>query len=278
MGLWQVMKCNLSRWFRKKSVILSIVLLPIAILLVSTLRLDHTSQQLMIGISENISVNELKDELNAENMDGITLVKYHPDTVHTDLLTRQYDIYLETNEFEEVVKQMKIILQNVKKPIENRDRTENSNYQIAMIMMVEMMAASILAVQLIKDRNAGMISRCKSCGVAKMKYIGGVAAAVGFMIALQTLITIGFFQFADARFLVSIEKMLIFVCYITIVSVVFGMILAFICKKEMNANLLASGFVIVFSLLGGGIVSVDSMPVILQKISWFNPIRILTLI
>ncbi len=70
----------------------------------------------------------------------------------------------------------------------------------------------------------------------------------------------------------SIAQLFVIAIAISSIATVYGVFQAFICKREMTANIMASSCAMILSILGGTFVPTEQMPHMLQLLSVISPV------
>lgn len=277
MVSYLVMRNNLRRRFSNLKTYLVLLLIPIVVLLISTWRNDYKESTMTIGIECEESLEEFAKRYDLLKYENLTLVKADSRSKHTDSIMRCYDLLLSEKELtQEKLNELKEQLELNR--ISEEGVLTRTQFSLSMILMIDMMAASIYAVSIIKDKQNGMIERCLSCGVSSVGYIAGTGSAIALVMGLQVTVSFLLLKIMDQSFEGTLWNMLVYGSYITIVATGFGILVALCNKKELGANLSASALVAIMFLLSGSFIPVEQMPKILKVLSMFSPIRWLMLI
>lgn len=274
-----VMKNSLRRRFSRPMTYFLFVLLPFVVIFISTCYHDLRSKQGIIGIKTEQTLDSILERYQLEQGDDVRFVAVKPMEEHTDAILKRFDVLVIAKEGQlsrEQLQEIAMLSESARSA--DTQRTDSTKNPLSFLLMIEMMSASIYGVTFIKDRRDGVLSRCISCGVKQSSYQLGIGGSVLVIIGLQTAVTLLALLLFDGNFCFDWIRVLLFWGYITFISTVFGMLIAIVNTKEMNANLVASAMVVVFSLLGGSLVAVEEMPRVLQWFSYISPVRWLMLL
>lgn len=274
-----VMKNNLRRRFARPMTYLLLLLLPFVVIFLSTCSHDLRKDQVIVGIKTEENLDSILERYQLKQEDEVRFVAVKPEEEHTDAILKQFDVLITVEQGQisrEQLQEIAMLSEGTRNA--KTQNTDSSKNTLSFLMMIEMMAASIYSVTLIKDRKNGVLARCKSCGIKQSSYQLGIGGSVLVMIGLQSAITLLALSWLDVNFSFDLKQVLLLWGYITVISTIFGMVIAIFSRKEMNANLMASALVVVFSLLGGSFVAVEEMPDVLSWLSFISPIRWLMLL
>lgn len=274
MGIYLVTKNNLRRNFLTKSIYIIIFLLPVIICILGIIINGISNRTIRVGIVTNniVSYQDCENQLN--QYENIQYERADASTIHTDFIMSKYQYvinYLEGTNTEGSIDEIKkLAMSNLEKNSNSISQTER---MLSMLITVYMIIATIYATKIIKDKNDGTFQRFTYSGNSAKKYAMGYIISTGIMIMLQALIAIIIFKLFDKNFSLSLIKAFVIIMAITLFATVYGVTIALINKKDMNANICASSIATICSLLGGTFVSIADMPHFLQILSIVSPIR-----
>lgn len=274
MGIYLVTKNNLKRIFLTKSIYIIIFLLPVIICVLGIIINGLSNRTIRVGIvTDNTAIYQVcENQMN--QYENIQYERADASTIHTDLIMSRYQYainYLDGTDTEDSINKIKqLALSNLEKNSNSISQTER---MLSMLMTVYMIIATIYATKIIKDKNDGTFQRFTYSGNNAKKYAMGYFISTGIMILIQAFIAIIIFKLFDKYFSLSLIKAFVIIMAITLFSTVYGVIIALINKKDMNANICASSIAAICSLLGGTFVSIADMPHFLQVLSIVSPIR-----
>ncbi len=264
MGIYLVMKNNLKRLFANKMTYLLMFIMPVMIVVGGMAGTQISLNNICVGI-----INQEESILDKwKKFENVQYQIIEGEVVQTDFIMGNYD-YIVDLKNESEVGQFQEILQekskNEKKTISTFER------QIAMLMTAYFVIATLYATKFIADREQGMIERFCMSGRKLTEYLGGYVLSTSVMVSFQVSIAVLGFCMLEKK--VDCLKMLAVILMISSITTAYGVVHAFLCKREMTANILASSLAVVLSILGGTFVAVEEMPKMIQFFSVVSPIR-----
>lgn len=274
MEIYLVMKSNLKRNFLTKSTYFIILLLPVIISMIGIFANGISSNSIRVGVftEDNKDYEDFQKRMNG--YENIQYEKADGKTIHTDVIMSKYQYvvnYLEGKDTEGILNEIENIGKNgLEKNKSNITLTERI---VAMLTMVYMIMATLYATKIIKDKKDGTFQRFIFSGNGKIKYAMGYALSTGTIIFIQIIIAIVIVILVDENIAMSLSKAISVIMAMTFLSTIYGMVMAMINKKDMNANICASSVAVICSLIGGTFVSISEMPYFLQVVSIISPIR-----
>lgn len=272
MAAYLVMKNNMKRVFQNKMTYLYLLLIPIVIALVGAISGAVSEKHIRVGVLEGEAWESIAEELNA--LEPVLYEKANPDTVNTDSICGRYHYVVDCNSVtaRQVVTQIKEQCQ--KDSLGTTNQLSDRERVSAMIMVLYMVIATIYATKFIRDRRMGVVQRFCLSGNKKISYYIGYIGSTGMILCIHMVVLFTALRILNRQLVLEhLWQVVLVAAVITVFSTIYGAFHSFVYKKEMVANMMASSVAIIMSLLGGTFVSVDKMPMLLQKISYISPVR-----
>lgn len=297
MGVYLVIKNNFKRAFQHKVLFGITLLLPVLICLIAgIIKIGEPSVRVGILVED---INLLKSESNQELFDildrskGIKYAIAEEESFHTDLISGKFQVVLDYRDSDAIsdfqlisyqnegkreaikavfteafMKQAGIDLSGLK--IQALTTTERS---FALILTLFMIFSTIYASVFILDKQNGTYSRYRFAQKNKNGYVFGYILYNFIITFVSLLLCISVLMTVQKGFHISLAKGLIMSIIIAVIATTFSTSICFISKSEMQANITSSSLTALMSLLGGTFIAVESMPRLLQLISYASPIR-----
>ena len=273
MAIYQVMKNNVKRNFSKKSTYIIMFLLPIMIAVIGMITSGISQSSIRVGIiADEVVFHDVQARLDKyENIDyELADVR----TIHTDRIMNKYHFvlnYLDKSDSEGILNEIEnLAASGLDK---NANKLSQTQRMVSMLMTVYMIIAAVYATKIISDKNNGTFQRFAYSGNSRKKYALGYVISTGLIVLVQIIVAFVILKAFDKEFALTMFKSAEIIATITMITTVYGVTIAFLSKKGMNANICASSIAVIMSLLGGTFVSVSEMPSFLQILSIINPIR-----
>ncbi len=201
------------------------------------------------------------------------------DSINTDRITGKYQFVIDYNkpiQFRETIENIEILINNKNHELMNDlSKTERLT---AMILTAYLVIATVYATRILQDKESGTMERFCLAGKKRADYTCGNLISTGVIVLFQVSIAFLLFLVVDKGFTLNITKTLLAIGMITAITTLYGVLITFFSKKEMNANIIASSIAIILSILGGTFVAVEKMPQVLRVLSNISPIRWIILI
>lgn len=272
MAVYQVMNNNLKRVFKNKMTYIWMLVIPIAIGLFGIFGNRIAEKGIRVGVIDNQRNAEILEKL--DKMENIQYQIADKDTIHTEQIMGKYQYIINLNEIEEA----NAVINELEKNTEGSESANTNSLSatartVAMLMTAYMVIATIYATKVIQDRNMGVVERFCLTGEKRHSYFGGYVVSTVIIVGVQVGIAFFMISVMDKEFLPDVKVKLLAAVMIIGITTLYGVIHAFLYKKEMTANLMSSSMAILLSILGGTFVAVEKMPVLLQKISIISPVR-----
>ena len=301
MECFPVMKNNLKRYYRHKTLFVITFLLPLILCVLFGL-IDFDEVSLRVGV---LSVEELTENSEPKEGDyrdilyqvlnqskGITFSKAKEESLNMDLMTGHYQVildcsgeslselrviaykpenytaFLQKAVTAAVINQEPLTLEGLKQ--KGLQKTERS---ITMLLTLFMVFTILYASLLIRDKQSGTYLRYQYAKNTKAGYIIGHVASVFIMTFLQVLICMALLSILSDGFYLSMPEFGILAVVLAGLATLVAIVICLISKSEVQAGVLASSVAVLMSLLGGTFVAVDAMPWLLRMISYASPMR-----
>ncbi len=281
MAIYLVTKNNLKRVFQNKWTYLWMVLIPIAVTLIGSLSTRIAMNKVRVGViaEDSQEMERVTDELRSNRFIEFQIVS--EDINHTEQIMGTYQYVIDTRESESAGKVLLSLRQLEANNLGKcKDMISPMKRIMTMMMTVYMILATLYAAKLIQDKEMGMLERFRLTGFGKRNYFGGYVLSTIIIVTIQ--VTIAFLllllyskigKVSWCQETISILRMIASWGMVIIVASLYGVLHAFLYKREMTANIMSSSLAIILSILGGTFVSVANMPSVLQAVSWISPIR-----
>lgn len=269
MEVYLVMKNNLKRVFQNKITYLWMLLIPAAIGLLGMLSTSIMESRLRIGLLPGAEMAEIQEKLEALDFAEYRIADRA--TIHTEQIMGTYQCVIDSEDSKEAAG----LIEGLLSEFQQQEQLTQSGLSapdraIAMIVTVYLVIATLYAVKLIQDKNAGTVERFCLSGAGRYAYFSGYAASTAIIVAIQVMIVLTVLGSIPIS---GIRTSILVWASITGIATLYGVLHAFLFRKEMTANIMSSSLAIILSILGGTFVAVENMPVVLQWLSWLSPIR-----
>jgi len=273
MEIYLVMKNNLKRNFFKKSTYIIMFLLPVMIAVIGMITSGISQSSIRVGIiADDVVFRDVQVRL--DKYENIDYELADARTIHTDRIMNKYHFvlnYLDKSDSEGILNEIEnLAASGLDK---NANKLSQTQRMVSMLMTVYMIIAAVYATKIISDKNNGTFQRFAYSGNSRKKYALGYVISTGLIVLVQITVAFVILKVFDKEFALTMFKSAEIIAIITMITTVYGVTIAFLSKKDMNANICASSIAVILSLLGGTFVSVSEMPSFLQILSIINPIR-----
>ena len=273
MEIYLVMKNNLKRNLFKKSTYIIMFLLPIMIAVIGMITSGISQSSIRVGIiADDVVFRDVQVRL--DKYENIDYELADTRTIHTDRIMNKYHFvlnYLDKSDSEGILNEIEnLAASGLDK---NANKLSQTQRMVSMLMTVYMIIAAVYATKIISDKNNGTFQRFAYSGNSRKKYALGYVISTGLIVLVQITVAFVILKAFDKEFALTMFKSAEIIATITMITTVYGVTIAFLSKKDMNANICASSIAVILSLLGGTFVSVSEMPSFLQILSIINPIR-----
>jgi len=273
MEIYLVMKNNLKRNFLKKSTYIIMLLLPVVISVIGITVNGISQSTIRVGIiADEALFHEVEARL--EKFENIEYERADARTIHTDKIMNKYQFvlnYVEESDSESTLNELENLAANGQ--VKTVYRLLDTQRTVAMLMSVYMIIATVYATKIIGDKKDGTFQRFAYSGNGRTRYALGYVFSTGIIVLVQITVAFIILKVFDKNFSLPLLKSAEIISAITIITTVYGVTIAFLSKKDMNANIFASSIVVLLSLIGGILVSISEMPYFLQMVSLISPIR-----
>ena len=273
MEIYLVMKNNLKRNFLKKTTYIIMLLLPVVISVIGITVNGISQSTIRVGIiADEALFHEVEARL--EKFENIEYERADARTIHTDKIMNKYQFvlnYVEESDSESTLNELENLAANGQ--VKTVYRLLDTQRTVAMLMSVYMIIATVYATKIIGDKKDGTFQRFAYSGNGRTRYALGYVFSTGIIVLVQITVAFIILKVFDKNFSLPLLKSAEIISAITIITTVYGVTIAFLSKKDMNANIFASSIVVLLSLIGGILVSISEMPYFLQMVSLISPIR-----
>lgn len=266
MGIYQVMRINLLQRENKKKYALLLFLIPLIVLVNTSFLYGLQNQKVVIGVHKNSEIEDLRQKIGVEQ---VSFYVIDSKCEKADQILKQYDVIYEKENFEQIMSQIKENNRDVKK----KDNVSQEKVAISMLMTICMVLGSIYGGIYIKDREHGLLRRFQYGGGEKIQYFMGIFLSVLIKLLVLVVFSIICFRCFEISNHYNLDRMVLQCIMITGISTIFGMAIALIYKKELSANLTATGITAILSIMCGTYIPLNHMPKILQLINQWNPFQ-----
>jgi len=273
MEIYLVMKNNIKRNFLNKSTYIIIFLLPVIIAVIGMAISGISQSSIRIGIIANDAVFH-DVQVRLDKYENIEYERADARSIYTEMIMNKYHFvlnYLNESDGNSTLNEIEnLAASGLEKNINKLSDTQRT---VAMLMTVYLIIAAVYATKIIKDKKDGTFQRFAYSGNSIKKYALGYVFSTGFIVLIQITVAFLILKVFDKQFSLTILKSAEIIAAITMITTVYGVTIAFLSKKDMNANICASSIAVILSLIGGTFVSLSEMPSFLQTLSMINPIR-----
>jgi len=131
----------------------------------------------------------------------------------------------------------------------------------------------VFATSLIKERKAGTLLRLRLAPVSRAQILAGkgLGTFIGSVFMAGLLMVIGHFAFGVR--IVNLPVLIIAVCAMSLCFVGLMMFISNLGRSEEAVSGAAWGIMLMFAMIGGGMIPLMFMPGWLQKIGHFSPVK-----
>ncbi len=301
MGCFPVMKNNLKRYYRHKTLFAVTFLLPLILCALFSL-IDFNQVSLRVGVLSGEEIKEVskpgEEDYRTvlyqvlEQSKGISFAMATEDSLNMDLMTGHYQVVLDCrgdsiNDLRVIAykpeKYTAFLQKAVTAAVMNREvlkleglkqkglgETERS---ITMLLTLFMVFTVLYASLLLRDKQSGTYLRYQYAKSTKTGYIAGHIASVFLMTLLQVLFCMATLTILSDGFQLSMEEFGVLAVVLAGIATLVAVVICLISKSEVQAGILASSVAVLMSLLGGTFVAVEAMPRLLRILSYVSPMR-----
>lgn len=285
-----IIRSNFKRKMTKKASFIITLLSPIFVVILGIAANIVSKPSFTIGIVASKSTSKIEQMVEVlKATTGIEMEKADPTTIKTDVITGRYSAVVEFSNDSFQISSVKdqqtidtlshVIETYLERPkpvdIETIFGTSLKAAQriCVFIILFLMITATINASLITKDKNNGTLRRIKFSPCSAASYVAGNMLFNFTITYFQFLIAISVIELFHLNTGISYVNYLVMGIWITLFATAFGTCMASIFKQEMQVNLFATSIAIILSLIGGTFITLDKMPVMLQRISVISPIR-----
>ena len=164
-------------------------------------------------------------------------------------------------------------IQNEQQKLINKKQLSVFERQFAMLMTAYLVIATMYATKFISDKAQGLTERFCLSGRKCISYACGYILSTLVIVFIQVSIAVLCFCMLEQELQITFEKAILITLSISSISTIYGVIISFISKRDLTANITAAVFAVLASIVGGTFVVVEEMPKVLQIISLLSPVR-----
>lgn len=288
MGIYLVFKNELIRSLQNKKKLIITLLIPIIAVIFSMGVNSILKPGISIGVI-NKADNEFGNKFvrKAEEVKGIKIKVPDSNALNSDMILGKYSVAIEFNEKDKFI--VKSIDSNLKEVVskivdgyaisgeingieEIFNKMEKESLSIAQrgvgfIILTLMITSTILACNLLKDKEEGTLIRFNVSPRNRVEYILGVYLFNILFTFAQIAIAIIVLSIAPINIGITIPKFIIVGIAIAFISSSFAIFVACICDTELKASLVSSGIAMIVALFGGAFIPLAKMPDAVKKLS-----------
>lgn len=292
MGIYLVMKNNFKRSMNNKVLFILILILPMIVIILTSLTNQISTGAVRIGVILSKSVesyNKVENILSQSQGLQYEIVQEH--TMYTDIITGRYHFILIVNQtdsqlnysilslsdkgVEELGKMIyhamksEVPLMLPKQEIAVSPAQRMSAFLLTLLMITSTLNASLL----IRDKFMGTLRRYSYAPRQVGSYIGGnigynfIISAVQVSVAFLILYSFG------VSLQLSFGRVVLLGMILVSFTSAFGTFLSVLFSSELKANIGASCLAAVFAILGGAFIPYLHMSYFFQRLSVISPIR-----
>ena len=266
MGTYLAMVNNLKRQFANKMTYVLMLLIPVLIIGVGMLSSKFEEKTIRVGIL--YPQQEIQRIL--EKLEHVRYEIVGKD-VWVDYIMGKYHYVINPDKEEEA----QHIIEEITPQTSNITETNElstSERQIAMLITAYLVIATVYATKYIQDRGQGLVDRFQLAGIKRRYYLASYVLSTAILIFIQISIAMLCLYLFDKELEVGIMRLFVITIAISGIVTVYGVFHAFICKREMTANIMAASCAMILAILGGIFVGVEQMPYVLQLLSVISPV------
>lgn len=286
-----ILRSNFKRKMAKKTNFIITLFAPIFVVILGIVANIVSKPSFTIGIVASESTSKIEQVVEVlKATAGIEVEKASPTTIKTDVITGRYSAVVEFSNDSFQISSVKsqqtidtlshVVETCLERPIPVDIETlfgtslKAAQRICAFIILFLMITATINASLITKDKNNGTLRRIKFSPCSAASYVAGNVLFNFTITYFQFLIAISVIELFHLNTGISYANYLVMGIWITLFAIAFGTCMASIFKQEMQVNLVATSIAIILSLIGGTFITLDKMPIMLQKISIISPIRL----
>ncbi len=271
MGICLVIKNNFIRNYNHKIIFVFSFLFPILLCLAAGYFNNIGKSDLRIGIISSEKIDKTDIEKVVKSNIPFIYEKASSESMYSDLITGKYQLilkYKKSNQKPEI-----LTVRNMDKlttPVKSLTKTERA---LAFLMTLFMITGVVQGSVIIKDKSQGTLERyCYSLQKKRSYYVGFFIH--NFIITfLQGETAMLIMMLFDKKWDLKPVQSVLIAGFIAVIACLYAALLCGVSKSDMSANISASSFAVILSLLGGTFVAVENMPKVFQLMSFVSPIR-----
>ena len=266
MGTYLAMVNNLKRQFANKMTYVLMLLIPVLIIGVGMLSSKFEEKTIRVGILyPQQEMQRMLEELEHVQYEIVE------EDIWADYIMGKYHYVINPQKEEEAQKIIREIASQTG-AIRETNQLSTSERQIAMLITAYLVIATVYATKYIQDRGQRLVERFQLAGMKRRYYLAGYVLSTAVLIFIQISIAMLCLYLFDKELEVGITQVFVMAIAMSGITTVYGVSYAFICKREMTANIMASSCAMILSILGGTFVGVEQMPRVLQLLSVISPV------
>jgi ABC-2 type transport system permease protein len=296
MEIYLVLKNNMKRSYKKRLLVVILILLPALVTIFSNAVSEVITPTIRIGVitdKKDTLYNEAIQKLNS--MNGLSCDMANKSSMNTDLILGTYHYIIDLRETENAdniqvisyqkqedknkfLNQVKVLISDGEGAtsdfgIAEQDRISNTQRLFSFMLTLMIITATINASSIIVDKKNKSIERFTFAPTSCLAYLLGNMLFSIIIAALQLLVTYGFMSLLHLTTHISIIDFLMMAIIMILISTAIGILVTCFSDSELKANIFSSCIAVLFSILGGAFLSFEKMPEIIQKVSVISPIR-----
>lgn len=275
MGIYLVIKNNMKRAIRDRGNIITVILIPLLICVMTVISLQFKDNVVRVGIlvGEDTTQKDIKvvmEQLKA--YPNIDVQRAESSLVNTNLIMGRYHMYIDME------KPLEPQIQNIKASTVisegtlNKGATKEAKQAVGLLITTFLILATVHAAEYIKDQKNGVISRYMMSGHLKGSYFVGYCGYTFLITVFQCGLCLGLMRVIMPKIRMEFNLYITIVLSIALLAAVLSMCIVKLSKSDLKANLTASSVAIILSLLAGTFVETEHMPRIMQTLQVINPI------
>lgn len=295
MGIYLVMKNNFNKNRKNKLSFFVSFFLPVILCLVAgSIEFKNPSVRIGILYGDN---NRMKAEVGEvfhllNSSEGLKAAIADEDTLNTDLITGRFHAVMDYRESSSVESfhllsnqdenRMEVLEGSIKEAVRNRkaisfggytkEKLSSAEQSMAIILTIFLVISTVHAVGIISDKQSGTFTRYRFSGQKAGSYVVGYLL-YNFVLTLTGVVLSILLLSVVKELSISVIGGIMIAFAIASLSTMLSTVITLGSKSELQANVMASSFAALASILGGTFVAIEHMPKLLQILSFASPVR-----
>lgn len=291
MSIYLIVKNEIRRIIKSKKKFFITIFIPVIAVIFAMGVNTIMKPSISLGIIDKGN-SQIKDSFvdKANHIDGIKIREADEDTINTDMIMAKYmaviefnannqiKLYCMDNELKETIEE---IINNfintskldglqellIKLEKESMTVTERS---VGFILLSLIVTCVLTSCNIIKDKEEGTLKRYGLTPNIKSYYILGNYIFNFILTSLQIIIASLIIGILNLKIGINLSEFLLIGIIIAFIASSISALIVSIVNTELKASLMASGFGLIISLIGGAFLPLEKMPEGIKLLSNFS--------